>query len=363
MFLKRLNKQWQSVRDQVRRNLGLLLFDRKVESAICPLKDLQHVVFIRWDSKWGDAVVSSLMIEPLRLAYPDIKITVVSSATLSGYFDNYLNVDRVIITSAKSNYRQIKKLAIKLGSVDLLIHFKMNMKMKDLYLLHKVQAKAVAGLDDEVGRVNLKLGKAAQNQHFSQKFVFLLQCLDIKNIRPSYQIPLDAESVVKVQQFLASKKKSPLLVINSQGGDRSRRLNKANTKKIISEILSIVTDINIVVLTTPETLLEVQKLCLGISKDSVFYYPQSKTIYDAIALVSIASWVISVDTAIVHIASGLNKPLLALYNPDKLNYTDWHPNSDQAITCFSEQVNPPDINALAWLVLLPSLSKLLRNGN
>ena len=111
-------------------------------------------------------------------------------------------------------------------------------------------------------------------------------------------------------------------------------------------------------LATPDTLVEVQKLCLDLSQDNVFYYPQSKSIYDAIALVSLASWVVSVDTAIVHIASGLNKPLLALYNPDELNYTDWHPNSDKAITFFAQQVSPPDINALEWQNLLPALSTL-----
>ncbi len=106
---------------------------------------------------------------------------------------------------------------------------------------------------------------------------------------------------------------------------------------------------------------EVQKLCTDISRDNVFYYPESRTIYDAIALVAQADGVISVDTAIVHIAAGLNKPLLALYNPDKLNYTDWHPNSDNAMTCFAEQVNPPDINALVWKKLLPSIAKLLKS--
>ncbi len=359
MLLKRLNKQWQLTRDKVRRKLGVLLFDAKVEKAICPITDLQHIVFIRWDAKWGDAIVSSVMIGPLRQAYPGIKLTVVTSATLSGYFKNYLDVDQVIEVLAKPSYGQLKHLANQLGTVDLLIHFNLHMKMKDLYLLYKVQAKTVAGLDDKVGRVNLKLGKLTQQQHFSQKFVMLLRCLGVKEDRPNYQVPLNAKRVALAQQYLASKTRLPLLVINAYGRGRSRRLNPAHTRKIISAILKILPGLNIAVLAAPDAQTEVEKLCLDVSKDNVFYYPQSETIYDAIALVSLADWVISVDTAIVHIASGLDKPLLALYNPDELNYADWHPNSDKAIICFSEQVSPPDINALVWQNLLSSLSKLL----
>ncbi|SMG66875.1 LOS biosynthesis enzyme LBGB [methanotrophic bacterial endosymbiont of Bathymodiolus sp.] len=360
MLFKGVNKSWQLARDRIRRNLGVLLFDHKVAPVICPIADLQHVVFIRWDAKWGDAIVSSLMIAPLRKAYPDIKITIVTSAALADYFENYLNVDQVIVVQRKPTYRQLSALAQKLKPVDLLIHFNMHMKMKDLYLLNKVRARQVAGLDDDIGRVNLKLGKQTQGLHFAQKLVYLLRCLGIEVENPEYHVPHNAEAMLKADDFLANQANNPLLVINSFGGDKSRRLNNANTGKIISAILDIQPTINIVVLSTPVSENEVHKLCLNIAKSNVFYYPESSTIYDAIALVSKADWVVSVDTAIVHIAAGLNKPLLALYNPDKLNYSDWHPNSGKAISCFSENTSPPDINALAWQNLLPSLAELFK---
>ena len=361
MLLKRVNKLWQLARDRIRRKLGVFLFDSKVDDARYSAGDLQHLVFIRWDAKWGDAIVSSLMIKPLRKAYPDIKITIVTSATLSGYFEDYLDVDQVLVVSGRPTYRQLNSLAQKLKPVDLLIHFNMHMKMKDLYLLNKVQAKWVAGLDDDIGRVNLKLGKLTHGLHFSEKLVYLLQCLGIKEEHPKYHVPLNAEAVLKVKRFLAGIANKPLLVINPCGGDKARRLNNANTRKIISTALDVFPAINVAVLSTPDTMPEVKKLCADVDRDNVFYYPESRTIYDAIALVLKADWVISVDTAIVHIAAGLNKPLLALYNPDELNYSDWHPNSDRAITCFSEPARTPDINALAWQTLLPSLSKLLKS--
>ncbi|MBF4249092.1 lipopolysaccharide heptosyltransferase family protein, partial [Vibrio anguillarum] len=54
------------------------------------------------------------------------------------------------------------------------------------------------------------------------------------------------------------------------------------------------------------------------------------SIYDAIAIVDKAKLVVSVDTSIVHVASGFNKPQIAIYKQDKVNFSNWHPNSEHA---------------------------------
>ena len=59
---------------------------------------------------------------------------------------------------------------------------------------------------------------------------------------------------------------------------------------------------------------------------------------------------ISVDTATVHIAAGLHKPILGLYNPDigggNENFLEWHPNSPSATVLFSTNTREQDINSL-----------------
>ena len=44
------------------------------------------------------------------------------------------------------------------------------------------------------------------------------------------------------------------------------------------------------------------------------------------------------DTATIHIATGLQLPVLGLYNPDigggSENFTEWHPNQADAVVIF-----------------------------
>lgn len=54
--------------------------------------------------------------------------------------------------------------------------------------------------------------------------------------------------------------------------------------------------------------------------ENVLCYQDTQSIYDTIAIMRHADWVVSVDTVTVHIAVGLDTPLLAIYNPDDNNY-------------------------------------------
>ena len=56
----------------------------------------------------------------------------------------------------------------------------------------------------------------------------------------------------------------------------------------------------------------------------------------------------SVDTATVHIAVGLDKPVFGLYNPDAENLQDWGPRHPLAETLLSKAIHPQDINTLPW---------------
>lgn len=57
---------------------------------------------------------------------------------------------------------------------DLVVHFSKQFKMKDLFI-HRLAPQHLAGLDDELSCVDIKLGHVCRGLHFADKFVHLLQ--------------------------------------------------------------------------------------------------------------------------------------------------------------------------------------------
>ncbi|OEE68765.1 hypothetical protein A1OO_06905 [Enterovibrio norvegicus FF-33] len=357
-MFKRLISYLQLSRDRFRRWLGLKLFDAGYSKQV-KVGAPHKIVLLRWDAKWGDAIVSSFVFDAIRQTYPDAEIELVTTPQMANLFRDYYEVDKVHEIKKRPTYSALKALAAELSDVDVLVHLSPILKMKDLYFLRKVGAKAVAGLDDEVNLINLKLGEKTKGLHFSEKFIQLLSAIGVESNAAKYSVPLNSDAQSTVEKLLANKEKLQLVVFNPYGSGNSRKLNKTKIIQIIDDVLAFDSSTNIALLHTPDTEQEIQEICLSRDDERVFFNPSSKTIYDAIALVSMADKVISVDTAIIHIASGLDKPLLGIYNPDEDNFAAWHPNSSNAIVLFAKKRNPPDISALDLPKLNAAIQQLL----
>lgn len=69
-------------------------------------------------------------------------------------------------------------MAIDIGSANLLVHLSKVLKMKGLCFMSKFQANVIAGLDYQVGLINLKLGEVSKGKHFYEKFKLLIEKID-----------------------------------------------------------------------------------------------------------------------------------------------------------------------------------------
>lgn len=354
-MIKGLISRLQLFRDKLRRELGKLLFDRPSQGGNG--EPVKRVLLVRWDAKIGDSIVSSFIFREWRRACPGIKIDVITTPNMSMLFKKHFGADQVYEIKKRPSYSELKCLALKVGETDLLVHLSKTLKMKDLYFMNKVKSRSVAGLDDAVGLVDLKLGGLTEGKHFSDKFRILLEKngVDVKD--SSYIVPHNKESQNGVDSFLSSIN-GPILAFNPYGSGKSRQLRKEKIKEVVETLIEIRKDINVVILTAPDKIDEVADICRCYSH--AFYYTETSTIYDSISIMRRADWVISVDTATVHIATGLNKPLLALYNLDNENFIEWGPNTGLAISVFSSEVNLPDINSIDWDLLPEHICNLMK---
>ncbi|MDE1338746.1 glycosyltransferase family 9 protein [Vibrio aestuarianus] len=317
----------QRFRDVVRRQLGVWLFDKKKVTNF-DLVNTKSILFIRNDAKLGDAIVSSGVLQKLKKYRPEIKIKVLTTSAMAPLFEEHFCIDQVVHLSKRPSYSEMKDVCEQVGSVDVVVSLNLDMKMKDIYLLSKLKSKINIGLDPDLKLINLNISNDIGNMHYADKFNYIATLLGITEPAENYIVPLVPSSMKKAQLFLNENNINEFVLINPFGSGNERKLNKDSINKIISAIKEWDKSLSVVLLSAPDTreLLD----SMSLTTTSISHFDQSDSIYDAIAIVEKAKLVVSVDTSIVHIASGFNKKQIAIYKQDKVNFSNWHPNSEHA---------------------------------
>lgn len=331
----------QRFRDVFRRKLGIWLFDSRKKKALSP-HDVKSILFIRHDAKLGDAIVSSGVIRKLRKYRPDIKLLVLTSPGMSSMFKDDFGVDDVIHMNKRPSYGEIRKICQQIGHVDMVVSLNQDMKMKDIYMLKHLDSHLNVGVDPEVKLININIQKAICDVHYAEKFDYIAQLVGIDKPQEPYMVPVKYESIARIKKFLHMKGIEKYALLNPFGSGNERKLS-AEKINIIVEIVQRKQGLPVVLLSAPDTRDLLEAMPVEFS-DSVVHFDQSESIFDAIAAVELSDLVVSVDTSIVHIATGLNKPQIAIYRQDDVNFTNWHPNSDKAEVIKSSNINEFDRN-------------------
>ena len=101
----------------LRRSLVNLLdwsFFRLNRTAEIPL--IRHIVFINWNGKYGDAIVSAPLIEFLT-CNSDIKVSVITTKSLENLYSSVMKVDTVYLLDSVS-WKNVLQLCLKVKSCD-----------------------------------------------------------------------------------------------------------------------------------------------------------------------------------------------------------------------------------------------------
>ncbi|MFC5078929.1 ADP-heptose:LPS heptosyl transferase I [Vibrio thalassae] len=356
--MRQLISRLQLLRDQIRQKLGIALFDKARSTNSLDPKSIQHVVILRVDAKLGDSFVSSFVAKDIKAFNPAIKVTVVTTSAMRSLFLDYWGADEVIELKKRPKYRDITNACRQIGDCDLLVSLTLNPKMKDLFFLSQCRAKHIAGLKDSLKIVDIKLGEKTRSMHFAERFAYLLEEIGITAHARRYVIPQDQHSIATADSYIAAHSATPFCVLNAYGSGNSRKLNGESIKRLVTMVKRHDKHLNVILISSPDTVAITNEYIKQYQLDAL-HYDVSRSILDVASLVARSEFVISVDTAIVHMATGLNKPQLALYNPDPDNFNQWHPNSDRAYTSVALETDIPDINMLDWNDIEQKLKQII----
>jgi ADP-heptose:LPS heptosyltransferase len=114
----------------------------------------------------------------------------------------------------------------------------------------------------------------------------------------------------------------PYAVVNLSAYSKNRRWAAHHAFVVCRELLWHIPGIALVVTAAPQQRRQVETLVQAVGDSRCRAFQGSLS--ELIALVAGAAWVLSPDTAVVHLASALGKPVVALYS-ELIKVAEWYP--------------------------------------
>ncbi len=341
-----------------RKNLARWLL-RVVADRSLPRREMRqplHIVVPRWDAKLGDAIVSSFFFREARKL--GARVTVLTVAELVDLHRIDLGVERVITIEAKPSLRRLVALARELGPVDALVHLVERIQPAELLFIRLLQPIRVYSLDDPLRCVNRKLGSATAQLPVAERFARVLADLGACGIDRHYVVPLpkrpvDDGSVRVLFNPYASRADKSL------GFDRALALARA--------LADAWPDVAIGILCSPQTRTEAARLADAVACCRVRAMIELDTPQLVAGAIRQALAVVSVDTAIVHMAVGLQVPLVAIYPLTGDAFNPWLPPGSPLVRVVFSRQDPghyqrsgrKDMNAFSDAEVLGSLAAIM----
>lgn len=304
--------------------------------------EIKSILFLRQDGKIGDFVVSAFAFHAIKTQCPHIRVAVLCSDKNRAMFSGCPDIDVLHEVKAKSVFSYWKVAKSLSKQYDVIIEPTLVLRPRDLLLLRTLRARYNIGLDKADFRL-FNLNIVNKKQHFSQIYREALRLCGFDEVDTAFRLPEKPESAQKVQQFLAQNGLQNYIAVNFFGASHSRRFDEAHIHALMQALCAAYPEQKWILLTYPEVTPMLQRIAA--QYPNAFLLHDTQTIHDSTELIRHAELVISPDTAIVHIASSLQKPVLGLYPDDPQNTVNWSPQSPiHAILFFRQHIHEIAVN-------------------
>jgi ADP-heptose:LPS heptosyltransferase len=308
------------------RRAVLALFDRK--AAVPVQTPASHILLVRWDGKLGDAFVSSFLYREAKRR--GTRVSVVTTTEMVALHTENFGADLVIGTARRPGLMELYRLAQRLKGVDTVVHLTERLGAREIFFLRMLYPRNVFSLDDIPRWVNGKLGSATASMRFDEKYAEVLQKIGMSGIDTSPLVPAANDRLVAGLN----------VVFNPFGSRSDKSISAHKAISTLSQLASRYPDWQIGVLNCAQTRARAQAICNAVGVDTVRVCEDAQSISAMIDVLWAASVVISVDTSVVHIASGMRKPLLAIYPLISADFNPWLPPPQSSTVVVHSPVDP-----------------------
>ena len=321
----------------------LLKFLTKKNFFLFDIKDSKSVLILKYD-RIGDMVLSTPIFRELKLAYPNISISVLASKENRDVIKYNPYVDKIFTNYKNQIFNDLPTLLkLRKKNFDVCIELDHSVIPHAIFRLKILNPKKTISIHKDgrygVKGVDLKIydyfTKKDTKSHFGKIWLETLIFFGISPSSYSYDLFLGNIEKEKAKIFAISLGKKIKIGINMEGSFPEKSIQKEELEKICVGLHNNFNNIKIVILTSPDKLLEKRQLISELGLDFVIPSYNTKTIIDAAALIEQLDLIITPDTSIVHIAASFDKPVVSIHENNKDSFRLWSPTSTLSKTVFA----------------------------
>ena len=156
---------------------------------------------------------------------------------------------------------------------------------------------------------------------------------------PMY-IATDSAAEASATSFLGDRRLGDFVVVNIAAAEPWREWPWTSCVQVLSALSTRWPELSFVVVAPPDKRLDAKRVVDACASERVALYPPSPRVLDVVSLVRRARFVLTADTAMVHIASACGKPVVALYSTIRTTSGLWAPFGVAARSVSSEAGQP-----------------------
>ena len=333
--------------------IAKFLLDRKAKEHYSPsaFKTIKKVLFLRYDDKLGDMIVSTIFFHNLKTLYPKIHLGVITGNKAKTLIENNKDVDQIYTYTRDWVKILILGLKLRKEKYDLVIDIDKEPTAQSFFLLRLIKARFTFGFNrDGYKLYNINKPYKWNSAHITKLHKAVFEGLKILprdyEFDFRYILPLPKESVKLAEKIIKPLKKEggKLIIFNPFAAARRRCFS---TNQAL-QVAALLPKYQILVIGPANKLKNFSKghNDLPGNLHIVDYKNVRKGgILLNIALLKHADTVITPDTYIVHAANAFEKQIFALYQGNDSNV--WYPlTKDYNIIVPDKDFNDFDVKEL-----------------
>lgn len=295
--------------------LSHLLKNRPLTQKLKP-KNIQRVLILRWDLL-GDMILTTPLFNFFKHINANIRIEIVASEKNAMLLDGDTRISKIFVLKKKWSF--LKTIVeIRQRQYDLVLSLTRTKSIADGLLANILAPSAVKASVKRKAKYRpffnvFAKEKQGENHSVQRFFSAVLAAVEHPEASPILSLYISNDVRKNAKDFIAKHNLKNFVAVNLSAGNSNRAWGIDNYLLFLKKVLEVYPELQILLISVPQNIIEARQIQENLSNKRLTILPPQPNIQLVAALIAESNLVFSPDTAIIHLASSVKKPVLGLY--------------------------------------------------